>query len=74
MKGEYPWVIPVDIICGGGNQSLREVVAAWIKRENQVGKRPKNYLPQLNVTHVLVRYYSTPCNVSFIKCSLLKIS
>ena len=43
MKGRDPWVIPVDIICGGGNQILREVVAAWIKRENQVGNRPKNY-------------------------------
>lgn len=39
MKGEYPWVIPVDIICGGGNQILAEVVqkethflskASWI--------------------------------------------
>ena len=43
MNGGDPWVIPVDIICGGGNQILREVVAAWIKRENQVGNRPKNY-------------------------------
>jgi DNA-nicking Smr family endonuclease len=43
MKGGDPWVIPVDIVCGGGNQILREVVAAWIKRENQVGNRPKNY-------------------------------
>jgi DNA-nicking Smr family endonuclease len=43
MKGGDPWVIPVDIICGGGNQILREAVAAWIKRENQVGNRPKNY-------------------------------
>jgi len=33
MNGGDPWVIPVDIICGGGNQILREVVAAWIKRE-----------------------------------------
>ena len=23
-KGEYPWVISVDIICGGGNQILSE--------------------------------------------------
>jgi hypothetical protein len=43
MKGGDPWVIPVDIICGGGNQILREVVGDWIKRENQVGNRPKNY-------------------------------
>jgi DNA-nicking Smr family endonuclease len=43
MEGGDPWVIPVDIICGGGNQILREVVAAWVKRENQVGNRPRNY-------------------------------
>ena len=43
MKGGDPWVIPVDIICGGGNQILREVVDAWIKRENHVGNRPNNY-------------------------------
>ncbi|KAL7458899.1 hypothetical protein ACHAWC_010614 [Mediolabrus comicus] len=43
MNGGDPWVIPVDIICGGGSQILREVVAAWIKKENQVGNRPKNY-------------------------------
>jgi DNA-nicking Smr family endonuclease len=43
MKGGDPWVIPVDIICGGGNQNLREVVGDWIKREKQVGNRPKNY-------------------------------
>ncbi|KAL7457470.1 hypothetical protein ACHAWC_009007 [Mediolabrus comicus] len=43
MNGGDPWVIPVDIICGGGNQILREVVDDWIKRENQVGNRPKNY-------------------------------
>ena len=22
MKDEYPWVVPVDIICGGGSQIL----------------------------------------------------
>lgn len=43
MNGGDPWVIPVDIVCGGGNQILREVVDTWIKRENQVGNRPKNY-------------------------------
>ncbi|KAL7453171.1 hypothetical protein ACHAWC_004842 [Mediolabrus comicus] len=44
MKGEYPWVIPVDIICGCGNQILSEVVTDWIKTENnKVRNRPKNY-------------------------------
>ena len=41
MKGEYPWVIAVDIICGGGNQILSEVVGEWIKANRQVANRPK---------------------------------
>jgi len=43
MKGENPWVIPIDIICGGGNQVLSEVVTAWIRSEHQVANRPKSY-------------------------------
>eukprot|EP00956_Cyclotella_meneghiniana_P029445 scaffold71234_cov82-Cyclotella_meneghiniana.AAC.2 len=31
MKGEYPGVIPVDVVCGGGNQILSETVKTWIK-------------------------------------------
>ena len=41
MKGEYPWVIPVDIICGGGSQILSEVVQNWIRANRQVANRPK---------------------------------
>lgn len=43
MKGDYPWVIPIDVICGGGNQALSEVVAAFIRNEQQVANRPKGY-------------------------------
>lgn len=41
MKGEYPFVIPVDIICGAGNQILSEVVENWIRTNRQVANRPK---------------------------------
>ena len=44
MKGEHPWVIPVNVICGGGSQELSEVVAAWIRREKQVANRPKSFM------------------------------
>lgn len=43
MKGEYPWVIPVDIICGGGSQILSETVERWIKENKNVANAPKNY-------------------------------
>ena len=41
MKGADPWVIPVDIICGGGNQVLSETVAQWIRENPKVANRPK---------------------------------
>ena len=41
MKGEYPWVIPVNIVCGGGAQILSEVVQNWIRTTRQVANRPK---------------------------------
>lgn len=41
MKGEYPWVITVDIICGGGNQILSETVETWIKSKTNVANAPK---------------------------------
>ncbi len=44
MKGEHPWVIPVNVICGGGSQELSEVVSAWIRRESQVANRPKSLM------------------------------
>ena len=41
MGGEYPWVIPVDVICGGGGQILSEAVKDWIRSNRQVANRPK---------------------------------
>ena len=42
MKGEYPWVIPVKIVCGGRSQLLSEAVETWIKKTDQVANAPKN--------------------------------
>ena len=42
MKGTYPFVIPVKIVCGGGSQILAEVVENWIKQNDHVAKAPKN--------------------------------
>jgi DNA-nicking Smr family endonuclease len=44
MKGEYPWVIPAVIVCGGGNQILSETVEAWIKDKKNVAIAPKRSL------------------------------
>mmetsp|Transcript_24563 Transcript_24563/g.53154 ORF Transcript_24563/g.53154 Transcript_24563/m.53154 type:complete len:339 (-) Transcript_24563:406-1422(-) len=41
MRGVYPFVVPVNVICGGGNQVLSEVVERWIRRNHQVANRPK---------------------------------
>ena len=42
MEGEYPWVMPVDIICGGGSQILSETVEGWIKDKKNVANAPKS--------------------------------
>jgi len=42
MKGTYPFVIPVKIVCGGGSQILTEVVENWIKQNDHVANAPKN--------------------------------
>jgi hypothetical protein len=41
MKGEYPFVIPAVIVCGGGTQILSEVVENWIKEKRNVANAPK---------------------------------
>ena len=41
MKGEYPWVITFEIVCGGGNQIMSETVVAWIKSKLNVANAPK---------------------------------
>lgn len=43
MKGDHPFVLPVDIICGGGSQLLSEAVANWIRVKPQVANRPKGH-------------------------------
>ena len=43
MQGSYPFVIPVALVCGGGNQVLSEAVGKWIKSKDQVANAPKNY-------------------------------
>ena len=42
MKGIYPFVIPVKIVCGGGSQVLAEVVENWIKQNDNVANAPRN--------------------------------
>ena len=42
MSGFYPFVIPVEIICGCGNQILSEVVEQWIRSKENVSNAPKN--------------------------------
>ena len=41
MQGKHPWVLGVDIVCGGGNQILSDVVNEWICVNHQVANRPK---------------------------------
>ena len=42
MAGSYPFVIALDIVCGGGSQVLSEVVETWIKSNNHVANAPKS--------------------------------
>ena len=44
MRGEYPWVIPVVIICGKGSQTMSEAVEGWIKGNEKVANAPKHLL------------------------------
>lgn len=44
MKGSYPFVIPVMIVCGCGNQVLSETVEKWIRGHAQVANSPKGLL------------------------------
>ena len=36
MKGEYPFVVPAVIVCGGGTQILSELVENWIREKKNV--------------------------------------
>lgn len=42
MHGNYPFVIPVTIICGAGGQVLSEVVEQWIRENERVANARKN--------------------------------
>ena len=42
LEGAYPFVIPVRIVCGGGNQVLSEAVADWIRANGRVARAPKD--------------------------------
>jgi len=41
MQGSHPFVQPVMIVCGCGNQILSETVHTWIKSNNKVSNVPK---------------------------------
>jgi hypothetical protein len=43
LMGSYPWVVKVDVICGGGSQILSEAVEKWIKEQKNVAQRPKSF-------------------------------
>ena len=42
MRGEYPFVVLVKIIHGGGSQILAEAVTGWIQKNRQVANAPKS--------------------------------
>lgn len=44
MAEEYPFVIQVKIVCGGGNQILVEAVENWIRQSKNVAMAPKSQL------------------------------
>jgi DNA-nicking Smr family endonuclease len=44
MQGEYPFVVPVLIVCGGGAQILSETVERWIKDNDGVANAPKKLM------------------------------
>jgi len=41
MRSEYPFILKVTIVCGGGNQIISEAVDQWIKTKEVVSKAPK---------------------------------
>ena len=47
MKGDYTFVISVDIICGGGNQILPEIVGEWINANRKLLTDPRHQCEKL---------------------------
>ena len=41
--GVHPFLIKIDVVCGGGNQVLSEHVAQWVRKNKQVANRPKSF-------------------------------
>lgn len=41
MEGSYPFIIPVQVVCGGGGQVLSEVVEDWVRENESVANAPK---------------------------------
>ena len=68
MKCDYPWVLTVAIICGGGNQILSDViVAAWIRIQSRVANRPKRVTLVEQYHSKYYHHYSPILNV----CSII---
>ena len=42
MKGDYPFILPVTIVCGAGSQILAEVVEKWVKSNGKVANAPQH--------------------------------
>jgi len=45
MRGSYPFVMPVRIVCGGGHQLLSETVEKWIRGHEQVANAIRSPSP-----------------------------
>lgn len=46
QRGNYPFVMSAEIVCGCGNQILSETVQEWIKTSRNVCNTPKNLIPR----------------------------
>jgi hypothetical protein len=46
QRGNYPFVMSAEIVCGCGNQILSETVQEWIKTSRHVCNTPKNLIPR----------------------------
>ena len=44
QRGNYPFVMSAEIVCGCGNQILSETVQEWIKTSRNVCNTPKNLM------------------------------
>ena len=44
QRGNYPFVMSAEIVCGCGNQILSETVQEWIKTSRNVCNTPKNLI------------------------------